>query len=146
MWTSRKSVREKEGYLSTVDRGSVTQSGSSSAVFLDGERRGLVVCAPRGYHWTPSQGDDVVVTRSADGEGFVVGATQAESELSPQEIALYTESSGKIHLGEGSIWLSGDIYINDKTLDQYIEEVINPPDPDPVLPPAQSGDGEESEG
>ncbi|MFI3251193.1 MAG: hypothetical protein R3Y07_09590 [Eubacteriales bacterium] len=133
MWTPKKSVREKAGYQGTVDRGAVTQSGSNPSVYLDREQRNLTVCGPKGYHWVPSQGDDAVVTRTEDGAGFVVGTVNEVDGLRPEEIGIYTETSGQILLTRGMVELSGGITINGMDLDQYIYEVIYPPPPDPDI-------------
>ena len=47
-----------------AELGLVTLSGGPTGVALAGERRGVALCLPGGYHWTPARGDTVLVIKS----------------------------------------------------------------------------------
>lgn len=94
-----------------AELGQVTLS-EEPGVALAGERRGLPVCAPGGYRWTPARGDTVLVIKTGPEEApCVVGQLQEAGE--PGEVYLSVADGAGIRLkADGSIQLTGKVSVN----------------------------------
>lgn len=140
MWTSERSrnlpVREAAAELGTV-----TLGGDPAGVSLGGERRWLAVYSPGGYSWRPTAGDKVMVLKAgAEGESpCILGTVQSGGELKAGEVRLnggvcevmlgqeglkLTNGNGGLELRDSRTELTGDIYINGKTLKSLIREIV----------------------
>ena len=87
MWMARD---QKEERLQEpgAELGQVTLAGAPVGVALAGERRNVTLCLPGGYHWTPRQGEVVLVIKSGpEGAPCVVGAPEADP-AAPGEVWL----------------------------------------------------------
>ena len=94
--------------------GMVTLPGNPAGAWLEGERRGVTVYAPGGYHWVPGLGDEVLVLKSGeDGEQpCAVGVPVGGEVLQPGEV-LITAGAGSIKLGlDGSVAVTGVFSVN----------------------------------
>ena len=95
--------------------GPVTVPGDPAGAWLEGERRGVAVYAPGGYHWVPAAGDEVLVLK-AGGSGekpCALGVPAAgEFGLKPGEVLI---SAGKcsVRLGlNGQVAVTGLFTVN----------------------------------
>ena len=124
MWTSERR-REQPSAEAPADLGTVTLGGDPAGVSLGGERRWLAVYGPGGYSWRPTVGDRVLVLKAgAEGETpCVVGKTQELRELGPGEVRI-TGGSSAVYLGKDRLELSGELYINGQTAEDYLRELI----------------------
>lgn len=80
---------------------------------MEGERRGVTVCAPGGYHWAPELGDEVLVLKTGESgeKPCAVGVPVAE-EVRPGEV-LITGKKCSILLGpEGCVTVTGRLIVN----------------------------------
>ena len=95
-----------------AELGEVTLAGSSAGVALAGERRETVLCAPGGYHWTPKNGDTVLVVKSgAEGNPCVAGRVQ-EDDPAPGEVWISAASGAGIRLRpDGTILCTGNLRV-----------------------------------
>lgn len=113
MWmANREPARRLEEPVAEL--GEVTVSGSAPGVALAGERRGPAVCAPGGYHWTPRNGETVLVIKSGEeGTPCVAGVLQTEAESpAPGEVHISAASGAGIRLKpDGTIELTGDLRV-----------------------------------
>ena len=96
-----------------AELGQVTLS-EEPGVALAGERRGLPVCSPGGYRWTPARGDTVLVIKTGPEEApCVAGQVQAEGE--PGEVCISVAAGAGIRLkADGSVEITGRVTINGK--------------------------------
>ena len=105
MWLSRRMAAETAA-VADVD-GIVSVGGEHPAVVTDGESRTVEVLAPGGIIWRPDAMQRVLLW-----QGNIVGAVQQTADLAPGELLLYTRGAS-VRLGnDGSIRLTGDVYIN----------------------------------
>lgn len=116
--------------------GPVTVTGSSAAVWLEGERRGVEVLAPGGYHWKPKLNQELLVLKTgAEGETLcAVGAVQEKDEelvdgkkkfppLLSGEVALRVGDAELRVTRKGELQITGILRVNG--------EVVGPmPQPD----------------
>ena len=140
MWTSERSrnlpVREAAAELGTV-----TLGGDPAGVSLGGERRWLTVYSPGGYSWRPTAGDRVMVLEAGAEEESpcIMGTVQNGRELKAGEVRLtggvceimlgqdglrLTNERGGLELTEDRTELTGEVYINGKTLRSLIREIV----------------------
>ena len=94
--------------------GPVTLPGDSAGVYLEGERRGVAVYAPGGYHWVPAAGDEVLVLKTGErGEKpCAVGVSAGGQGLLPGEV-LITAGVASIKLGlDGKVSVTGNLTVN----------------------------------
>lgn len=82
--------------------GPVTLPGDPAGAYLEGERRGIAVYAPGGYHWVPDTGNEMLVLKTGQrGEKpCAIGVATGEEGLKPGEIL--------IKCGKASIKLTQD--------------------------------------
>lgn len=116
MWLSHPN-RRADSEEFPADQGAVTAGGDPAMIYLGGERRSAPVFGPAGYHWTPSQGDTVLVMKSGPEETPCVVGTRAESarDLEPGELWISAPGSGDAGIllrPDGTIELTGTILIN----------------------------------
>ena len=96
-----------------AELGLVTLSGRPTGVALAGERRGVALCLPGGYHWTPARGDTVLVIKSGPEQTPCVTGRVEENELPPGEVYLSAAAGAGIRLKtDGSIEISGKVTVN----------------------------------
>ncbi len=94
--------------------GPVTLPGDPAGAWLEGERRGVTVYAPGGYHWVPAAGDEVLVLQAGrSGETpCAVGLASGGQGLRPGEV-LITAGAAALKLGlDGSVSVTGDLKVN----------------------------------
>ena len=94
--------------------GPVTLPGDQLGVYLEGERRGVTVYAPGGYHWVPATGDEVLVLKTGErGEKpCAVGVAAGGQGLLPGEV-LITAGVASIKLGlNGQVAITGNLTVN----------------------------------
>ncbi len=111
MWLSRRERRQSRygGALT----GPVTVSGRDVGAWLEGERRGVAVYAPGGYHWAPAPGQEVLVLKTGErGEQPCAVGVADKSGLKPGEV-LITGGKCSLLLGlNGTITVSGQLVVN----------------------------------
>lgn len=83
----REGPRRPEGQALV---GPVTVPGEPAGAYLEGERRGLAVYAPGGYHWVPGLGDEVLAlkTGQAGEKPCILGVAAGETGLQPGEVLI----------------------------------------------------------
>ena len=97
-----------------AELGEMTFSGETAGVALAGERRGPAICAPGGSHWTPGNGDTVLVIKSGmEAEPCIAGRMQNETEApAPGEVLLSTAAGTGIRLrADGSMECTGNLRV-----------------------------------
>lgn len=105
MWLSKKMAAKNAEEVSVG--GIVSVGGENPAVVTDGESRTLEIIAPGGLVWRPDVDQRVLLW-----QGNVVGVVQQAASLAPGELLFYSKGAS-IRLGnDGSIRLTGDVYIN----------------------------------
>ena len=93
--------------------GPVTLAGDPAGAYLEGERRGVAVYAPRGYHWAPQQGDEILVLKAGE-RPCAVGVPCGDEALTllPGEVAI-TAGVSVIRLKPGgAIDITGTVRVN----------------------------------
>lgn len=104
----------QEGPAGMALTGPVTLPGDRLGVWLEGERRGVAVYAPGGYHWVPNPGDEVLVLKTGErGERpCAVGVAAGGQGLLPGEV-LITAGVASIKLGmDGQVSVTGNLTVN----------------------------------
>lgn len=126
MWTSERN-RNLPAHEAAAELGTVTLGGDPAGVSLGGERRWLTVYSPGGYSWRPMAGDKVLVLKAgSEGESpCILGKVQGDQELKPGEVQL-TGGGCSVRLGQHRLDLSGNLYINGKSLKEVILEAFSP--------------------
>lgn len=114
MWLSRQRQVPRRGGDALT--GPVTVPGDPAGAWLEGERRGVAVYAPGGYHWVPAAGQEVLVLK-AGGEGekpCALGAAQDSGALGlrPGEVALTVGKAAVRLTLEGSVEVTGLLKVN----------------------------------
>lgn len=108
--------------------GTTTIGGNPAGVYLAGERRNLSIMAPKGYSWTPSQGDGVLVLKSGEqGECSYIAGVPLTDSLPAGTIQISNEDgSAYISLDDqGNLYLVGNVFINgEAVLPTQTEEVV----------------------
>jgi len=96
----------------------VTVPGDPAGVWLEGERRGVTVYAPGGYHWRPDNGQELLVLKAGDrGEKpCALGTPQddgsLEETLAPGEVAIAAGKARLILRQNGVIEVKGILAVN----------------------------------
>lgn len=123
MWTAERNRNLRMGEPA-AELGTVTLGGDPAGVSLGGERRWIGVYGPGGYSWRPTAGDKVLVLKAgAEGESpCVLGTVQEGDDLKPGEVRL-SGGGSSIHLGQSRLSLSGQVYVNGKSLEKIIREI-----------------------
>lgn len=104
--------------------GPVTVPGDPAGAYLEGERRGVAVFAPGGYHWVPALGDEVLVLKSGQGGELpcAVGVNAGGQGLEPGEVLITAGECG-IRLGlDGRIRMTGTVLVNGRPVVTAAEE------------------------
>lgn len=100
MWLSRREGHGKKEPAEALT-GPVTLTGREVGAWLEGERRGVAVFSPGGYHWAPRVGEEILVLKAGENGEQPCAVGVAESErLSPGEI-LIQSGSAAIRLNPG---------------------------------------------
>lgn len=140
MWTSERS-RRLTVEEPAAELGTVTLGGDPAGVSLGGERRWLTVYSPGGYSWRPGPGEKVLVLKAgAEGESpCVLGTVQNGEELKAGEVRLdggactallgqegleLTGTDSGLSLKGGRAELTGEIYLNGRTLYDVVREIV----------------------
>lgn len=118
MFLSKREWRQHGGGAALT--GMVTLPGDPAGAWLEGERRGVAVYAPGGYHWMPGLGDEVLVLKSGESgeQPCAVGVPAGWEGLQPGEVLITTgeaslklEPDGTIRI-TGTVKVSGDLLVN----------------------------------
>ena len=114
MWLSRQRQVSRRGAAALT--GPVTVPGDPAGAWLEGERRGVAVYAPGGYHWVAAAGQEVLVLKAGD-EGekpCALGAAQDSGALGlrPGEVALTVGKAAVRLTLEGSVEVTGLLKVN----------------------------------
>jgi hypothetical protein len=112
MYLARRERKQGTGGLALT--GPVTLPGDPAGAYLEGERRGVAVYAPGGYHWVPGTGDEVLVLKAgSDGEKPCAVGLPANGEgLQPGEV-LITGGDCSIFLDrKGNVAVTGTFTVN----------------------------------
>lgn len=112
MFLSRREGAAKAG--SAALTGPVTLPGEAAGAWLEGERRGVRVYAPGGYHWVPALGDEVLVLKTGESgeKPCAVGVSAGGQGLLPGEV-LISAGRAAIKLGlDGSVAVTGSLTVN----------------------------------
>lgn len=123
MWTAERNRNLRSGEPA-AELGTVTLGGDPAGVSLGGERRWIGVYGPGGYSWRPGAGDRVLVLKAgAEGEApCILGTAQEGDGLKPGEVRL-SGGDSSLHLGQGRLSLSGQVYVNGRSLESMIREI-----------------------
>jgi len=109
MWLSEKAAG-KGASPTAAELGTATGAAS---VLTEAEKRNMPVCAPGGYAWRPSFGDEVLVIKCSDGLSRVVSAIcNPKDELESGEVLIYSGGASICLKNDGRVLISGDVYIN----------------------------------
>ena len=112
MWMARprgQSLLEEPA----AQTGAVTLAGTPAGVGLEGERRGVPLCGPGGYHWAPRRGDRVLVIKTGPEEAPAGVGVLTEESLEPGEVWISAAAGAGIRLKpDGTIALTGKVTIN----------------------------------
>ncbi len=112
MWLAREK-RRQSGSAGALT-GPVTVPGDPAGAWLEGERRGVAVYAPGGYHWAPAMGDEVLVLKAGESgeKPCAVGVCAPAEGLEPGEVMLRAgRCSLKLGL-DGTIEVTGTLKVN----------------------------------
>ena len=112
MWLSEKAAGNKAFSGTETEVGTVTIGGANAAVQLSGENRDLGLLSPGGIHWRPEKNAQVMVLQTSDGERFILGSAEADTEaLEDGELCL---SCGgvKLKIGRGGVYITGSLFLN----------------------------------
>lgn len=89
--------------LAQVSYSGAEEFGATGAT----EHRGVPLCAPRGIHYRPCEGDTLLLL-SAEGATVCAGALAPAQTLEPGELLLLSAGGARIHLkNNGEISLNG---------------------------------------
>lgn len=107
----RERMRGPEGQALV---GPVTVAGDPAGAFLEGERRGLEVYAPGGYHWVPGLGDEVLALKAGqEGEKpCLLGVPSRGEGLRPGEVLIRAGKSTILLTPEGRVEIRGRVTVN----------------------------------
>lgn len=88
MWLSKREGHEKKK-PAEAQTGPVTLSEGELGAWIEGERRGVALFSPGGYHWRPKVGEQILVLKAGENGEQPCAVGMAESEnLSPGEILI----------------------------------------------------------
>lgn len=132
MWLSGQHKRPAD--FGGGQSGIVTAGGSAAAVQLDSERRGLEVYAPAGYHWTPEEGQRVLVIQGQGEIPCIVGVRQDSARPGSVGISANTvnvngwdisvQAIGDAIVAGQSVDLQGKVLINGEPLEVVIARIV----------------------
>lgn len=108
----------RENPAGTAFTGPVTLPGDPAGAYLEGERRGVEIYAPGGYHWVPAAGDQVLVLKTGErGEKpCAVGVAAGGQGLKPGEV-LISSGACAIKLGaDGRVCVTGSLTVNGRAV------------------------------
>lgn len=94
--------------------GPVTLPGDPAGAWIEGERRGVTVYAPGGYHWVPKLGDEVLVLKSGEAGELpcALGVPSGGQGLRPGEVLITAgEAAIKLKLN-GEVAVTGQLTVN----------------------------------
>ncbi len=113
MWLSRRQNAPGKA-PGTALTGTVTLPGDPAGAWLEGERRGVAVFAPGGYHWAPAAGEEILVLKAGEnGEQPCAVGVPAEAEgLLPGQVLIRTGKSAILLDPEGTVKLTGAFMVN----------------------------------
>ena len=115
MWLSRRRNGRPSGEPE-AETGTVTLSGESTAVYVQGERRQLPVYGPGGCCWQPAEGQQVLVLKlGQEGEQCCVAGIREEApeHFQPGELYLHGGGGAGIWLRQdGTVEITGVLKIN----------------------------------
>lgn len=129
MFLSKREWRQRGG--GTALTGMVTLPGSPAGAWLEGERRGVAVYAPGGYHWVPGLGSEVLVLKAGENgeQPCAVGVPAGGRGLEPGEV-LITGGGCSIKLGldgrvemSGTVNVTGGLLVNGQPVQLVPEEI-----------------------
>ncbi len=112
MFLARRQRGEKPAGAALT--GPVTLPGERAGAWLEGERRGLEVYAPGGYHWAPRLGEQVLVLKAGESgeQPCAVGVWAGGQSLQPGEV-LISAGAAAIKLGlDGTVDVTGRLQVN----------------------------------
>lgn len=112
MWLSKREGHEKKEPADALT-GPVTLSEGELGAWLEGERRGVAVFTPGGYHWGPKVGDQILVLKAGENgeQPCAIGVAESKS-LSPGEILIETGDALLRITPGGSIAVTGTFTVN----------------------------------
>ena len=116
MWLSEKASENRKRSGAEASVGPVTISGSTAAVLLSGESRGLEVLAPCGVRWQPEKDTQVMVLQTSDGERFILGAAAAGKEPLRDGELCFSCGETMLKLTRDGIFLTGKVFVNGNVL------------------------------
>ena len=97
-----------------------------SAVWLEGERRGVRIYAPGGYHWAPRRGEELLVLKTGEGP-CALGMAADRQGLQPGEV-LITSGACSVKLGlDGKLTLTGQVAVSGGLTVNGCQVVLEPP-------------------
>jgi len=122
MFLSRQSRPRPEA--GTALTGPVTLPGEALGVWLEGERRGVAVYAPGGYHWVPALGQEVLVLKTGErGEKpCAVGVPADAGDLLPGEVMICADGCSIKLCSGGEVEITGHLTVNGKDVALVEEE------------------------
>ncbi len=94
--------------------GPVTLPGERAGAWLEGERRGVEVYAPGGYHWVPRLGEQMLVLKAGESgeQPCAVGVWAGGQDLQPGEV-LITAGAASLKLSlDGTVEVRGQLRVN----------------------------------
>lgn len=94
--------------------GQVTVAGESAGVWLEGERRGVTVYAPGGYHWVPALGEEVLVLKTGErGEKpCALGVPAGGQGLKAGEVMISAGAAAIKLSPDGRVEITGELTVN----------------------------------
>lgn len=116
MFLSRRESPRQVGGQALV--GPVTVPGDPAGAYLEGERRGLAVYAPGGYHWIPGLGDEVLALKAGEaGESpCVLGVASQAAGLRPGEVLIQAGECSILLSPENGVEIRGRLTVNGSML------------------------------
>ncbi|MEG0777253.1 MAG: hypothetical protein RR227_01740 [Oscillospiraceae bacterium] len=118
MWLSQKAASQDFGTYGDSVVGYVTVGGARPCVLTEGEVRNAELVSCGGAVLLPKTGDEVLLTRSVEGESFVVGTVVGglPADILEDEVFITAGKGSTIRIKQnGEIELSGNIVLNGKT-------------------------------
>ncbi len=109
MWLSKKISQSKKKNSSCSAE--VTSSGSNITVQGSDEYRDISLLAPEGIAYVPTRGKECVLLPIGN-KVVALGTAVSEKSLNEGEIMLYSGDGSITLKNDGSIHISGRVYIN----------------------------------
>lgn len=106
MWLSKREGHGKKE-PAEAQTGPVTLAGGELGAWLEGERRGVAVFSPGGYHWAPRVGEEILVLKAGENgeQPCAVGVAESGS-LSPGEVLIQSGAATVRLSPDGGLQLS----------------------------------------